>query len=93
MNASPSYRVDTIRRSLVSLKMPRALEMFDATLRGASNRNRSRLAARRHHLHYQTAKLGNCEPQAWLADVVARIAITPPAGSISSCRGTGRRNQ
>ncbi len=27
-------RVDNIRRSLVHLKMPRALEMLDATLRG-----------------------------------------------------------
>lgn len=33
MNASPSSRVDSIRRSLVSLKMPRALEILDATLR------------------------------------------------------------
>jgi hypothetical protein len=31
--ASASARVDTIRRSLVSLKMPRALEILDATLR------------------------------------------------------------
>src|SRR3981081_1598716 len=30
---SPSSRVDNIRHSLVSLKMPRALEMLDATLR------------------------------------------------------------
>nr|AAQ18031.1 putative ATP-binding protein [Agrobacterium radiobacter] len=29
----PSARVDSIRRSLVSLKMPRALEILDATLR------------------------------------------------------------
>lgn len=28
-----SSRVDNIRRSLVNLKMPRALEMLDATLR------------------------------------------------------------
>jgi len=31
--ASAAARVDNIRRSLVSLKMPRALEMLDATLR------------------------------------------------------------
>lgn len=31
--AAPSTRVDSIRRSLVSLKMPRALEILDATLR------------------------------------------------------------
>lgn len=31
--ASPSSRVDNIRHSLVALKMPRALEMLDATLR------------------------------------------------------------
>jgi hypothetical protein len=31
--ATASSRVDNIRRSLVSLKMPRALEMLDATLR------------------------------------------------------------
>jgi DNA replication protein DnaC len=31
--ASPSSRVDNIRNSLVALKMPRALEMLDATLR------------------------------------------------------------
>lgn len=31
--ASASARVDNIRKSLVSLKMPRALEMLDATLR------------------------------------------------------------
>lgn len=31
--AAPSARVDSIRRSLVSLKMPRALEILDATLR------------------------------------------------------------
>ena len=30
---SSASRVDNIRRSLVSLKMPRALEMLDATLR------------------------------------------------------------
>jgi DNA replication protein DnaC len=30
---APSSRVDSIRRSLVSLKMPRALEILDATLR------------------------------------------------------------
>lgn len=30
---APSARVDSIRRSLVSLKMPRALEILDATLR------------------------------------------------------------
>jgi DNA replication protein DnaC len=33
MLASASSRVDNIRRSLVSLKMPRALEILDATLR------------------------------------------------------------
>lgn len=31
--AAPSARIDSIRRSLVSLKMPRALEILDATLR------------------------------------------------------------
>ena len=31
--AAPSSRVDSIRRSLVSLKMPRALEILDVTLR------------------------------------------------------------
>ena len=31
--ASPSSRVDNIRHSLVGLRMPRALEMLDATLR------------------------------------------------------------
>ena len=31
--ASPSARVDNIRHSLVGLRMPRALEMLDATLR------------------------------------------------------------
>ena len=31
--ATPSARVDNIRHSLVGLKMPRALEMLDATLR------------------------------------------------------------
>ena len=31
--AAPSSRIDSIRRSLVSLKMPRALEILDATLR------------------------------------------------------------
>jgi DNA replication protein DnaC len=31
--ASPSSRIDNIRHSLVALKMPRALEMLDATLR------------------------------------------------------------
>ncbi|MEA3265206.1 MAG: AAA family ATPase, partial [Pseudomonadota bacterium] len=30
---APSARVDSIRRSLVNLKMPRALEILDATLR------------------------------------------------------------
>ena len=33
ITASPLARVDNIRRSLVGLKMPRALEMLDATLR------------------------------------------------------------
>jgi DNA replication protein DnaC len=33
MLATASSRIDSIRRSLVGLKMPRALEMLDATLR------------------------------------------------------------
>ena len=39
----------------------------------------------------QTAKLNGADPQAWLADVLARIAV---CGSISSCPGIGstRRN-
>jgi len=32
-STAPSSRIDSIRRSLVSLKMPRALEILDATLR------------------------------------------------------------
>ena len=32
-HTSPSSRVDNIRHSLVGLRMPRALEMLDATLR------------------------------------------------------------
>ena len=41
MNASPSSRVDSIRRSFVSLKMPRVLEILDATQIGrASGRER-----------------------------------------------------
>jgi hypothetical protein len=31
--AAPSARLDSIRRSLVSFKMPSALEVLDATLR------------------------------------------------------------
>jgi DNA replication protein DnaC len=32
-STAPSSRIDSIRRSLVNLKMPRALEILDATLR------------------------------------------------------------
>jgi transposase len=36
-----------------------------------------------------TAKFNDVDPQAWLADVLARIATHPPIGSTSCCRGTG----
>jgi transposase len=39
-----------------------------------------------------TARLNDVDPQAWLADVLARTADTPRAGRAISCRGTGRRN-
>lgn len=37
----------------------------------------------------QTCWLNNVDPQAWLADILARIADHPVAASKSSCRGTG----
>jgi len=37
-----------------------------------------------------TAKLNNIDPQAWLADVLARIAATSQAGSMSYSTGNGR---
>jgi transposase len=36
-----------------------------------------------------TAKLNDVDPQAWLADVLARIAGHPASRSTSCCRGTG----
>src|SRR6185503_5350895 len=36
-----------------------------------------------------TAKLNDVDPQAWLADVLARIAGIRPTGSMSCCRGIG----
>lgn len=36
-----------------------------------------------------TAKLNDIDPQAWLADVLTRIAEFRPRGSTSCCRGTG----
>ena len=38
-----------------------------------------------------TAKMNDVDPQAWLADVLARIAEHPATGSTSCCRGTGVR--
>jgi hypothetical protein len=37
-----------------------------------------------------TAKLNDLDPQAWLADILARIADLPCRGSPSSCLGNGR---
>jgi transposase len=37
-----------------------------------------------------SAKLNDFDPQAWLADVLARIAAIPSTGSTNSCRGAGR---
>jgi len=37
-----------------------------------------------------TCKLNDVDPQAWLTDVLARIASTLPASSKSCCRGNGR---
>ena len=37
-----------------------------------------------------TAKLNNVDPQAWLADVLDKIAGTPQTGSTNSFRGTGK---
>ncbi len=34
MNATPSAIIDRVKRNLVGLKMPRALEILDVTLRG-----------------------------------------------------------
>jgi hypothetical protein len=39
-----------------------------------------------------TAKLNDVDPQAWLADVLARMRITRRNGSATCCRGTGTRN-
>ena len=38
-----------------------------------------------------TAKMNGVDPQAWLADVLARIAAHRRIGSTSCCRGTGAR--
>jgi transposase len=38
-----------------------------------------------------TAKLNDVDPQAWLADVLARIASTRKVGSMSCCPGNGKR--
>ena len=39
----------------------------------------------------ETAKLNDIDPQAWLADVLARCRIIRPSGSPSSCPGIGAR--
>ena len=39
-----------------------------------------------------TAKMNGVDPQAWLADVLSRIAAHPAIGWTSCCPGTGRRN-
>ena len=36
-----------------------------------------------------TAKMNDVDPQAWLADVLARIADHPATGSTNYCRGIG----
>ena len=36
-----------------------------------------------------TAKLNGVDPQAWLADVLARLPTIPPGASRSCCPGTG----
>ena len=38
-----------------------------------------------------TARLNEVDPQAWLADVYARIAGIPAFVSTTSCHGTGAR--
>ena len=38
----------------------------------------------------ETAKLNDIDPQAWLADMLARLPTIPPSGSTTSCPGTGR---
>ncbi len=37
-----------------------------------------------------TAKLNDIDPQAWLADMFARLPDLPPSASTNTCRGTGR---
>ena len=37
-----------------------------------------------------SAKMNGVDPQAWLADVLARIAAHPAHGSMSCCPGIGR---
>ena len=37
-----------------------------------------------------TAKMNNVDPQAWLADVLARIAAHPSNGSTNGCLGNWR---
>ena len=37
-----------------------------------------------------TAKMNDVDPQAWLADVLARIAEHPVSVSTNCCPGTGR---
>ena len=37
-----------------------------------------------------TAKLNQVHPQAWLADILARLPIIPPDVSKNSCRGIWR---
>ena len=39
-----------------------------------------------------TAKLNDFDPQAWLADILARVLDYPASGSATSYRGTGTQN-
>ena len=68
-------------RALRGLALGRKSWLFAGSERGAE---RTALM----YTLIQTAKLNNVDPQAWLADVLARMADTPQTKLASYCRGT-----
>ena len=72
-------------RALRGLALGRKSWLFAGSERGAER------AALMYTL-IQTAKLNHIDPQAWLADVLARIANMPQTSSPISFRGTGSPN-
>lgn len=71
-------------RALRGIALGRKLWLFAGSDRGGQR------AAAMYSL-IVTAKMCDIDPQAWLADVLARIDTHPVSGSTNLCRGTGAR--